>query len=309
MATGPYISPRRFAIGGFGIDTTPFTTPQLRSTLQRATTMVNTWCNGSMLPQPFDFRGGTVTNELHGFPLPDPLVAFPGSRRVFPYQRPLRTVTGFAIQFTHRQDGSDGYQIVLNVDTDLFVNTTENWVEIVASQPTIIGYPPIGYWYGLYEPQAMISYTYGYRNAVTDDELVADSTKVFYASYGQWSDDNVTVTVDDIVIDPGDYAVNRADGSVTFTTAPATGATVLASYTTTIPDAIVQGTALVAVDLMAQSRIAARGLIGLQSIKVAEVAITQMSSLGAGRYVARNGVSIPENAAAFLNAFATGRAA
>lgn len=305
MATGPYLTPNRFRIGGYGIDTSFLTNAQVRSNLVRATTMVNAWCNAAQVPVPFDFRGGTVTDELHKFPIPDPLVAYPGSRRVFPYQRPLRTVTSFAIVFTNE------YEIVLTINvnhSDIFVNTTESWCEIVASQPTIIGYPPIGYWYGLYQPQAKISYTYGYRAAITGDACEADSPTVFYATYGQWDAlADVEVQIDGVTANPATYSVNAAEGSVTFSTAPAPGTEVTASYTATLPDAIAQATGIVATDLMAKARNDAR-MPGLSSMKVAEITITRNTG-DRGRYVTRNGISIPEDAAALLGAYALGSAA
>jgi len=301
MASGPYLTAKRFAAtGGFGIDTSSLTTAQLRGTLQRATTTVNQWCNAAQVPQPFDFRGGAVTDEQHLFPIPSPLIPNPGSRRVFVYQRPLRTVTAFAIQFTTT------YQITLDAASDIFINATEGWCEIIASQPTIIGYPPIGYWYGLYQPIAKVSYTYGHQIAVTDDGCEGSSPTTFWASYGQWdATAAIEVQVNGVVVDSADYSTNAADGSITFVTAPAVGAEVTASYTTTLPDAISQATGLIAVDQIARSRIAARGMIGLSNIKVAEISMT-MAQAGQGRYVTRNGVSIPESAAALLGAFALG---
>jgi hypothetical protein len=300
-ATQPYLSPKRFALGGYGIDISTIKAVALRSTLRRASTLVDTWCNGSVIPTPFDFRGGEVIGEQHVFPIPNPLLAYPGSRRIFVYQRPLRTVTGFRLKFTN------SYQITLP-PSNLFVNSTEGWAEIVASQPTIIGYPPLGYWYGLFQPIAEIDYTYGHRIAVTEDECEAASPTLYYATYGNWlSRETVEVQIDGAVESSG-YSVNLADGSITFVEAPAPDEVVSVSYVTTLPDAIAQATGLIAVDLLGQARIAARGMIGLQSIKVAEVALTQMHQSN-GQYVARNGISIPSSAAAFLAPFAGGSAA
>lgn len=303
MATRPYLTALRFANAGFGIDTSVLTTPMIASTLRRATTMVNTWCNAGDLPQPFDFRGGTITGEQHIFPIPSPLVQFPGSRRVFVHNRPLRTVNAFSIQFTST------YEIVLNPATDVYVNGTEGWCEIIASQPTIIGFPPIGYWYGLYQPIVSIGYDYGYRAAVTDDPCEALSPAKFIASYGMWdagSDINVYV---DGVLQASGYTTNVWDGTVTFTSAPAAGSEVTVDYTATLPDAVAQATGIIAVDLIAQSRIAARGMVGLQSLKVAEIAITQMTANTSTDYVTRNGIRIPAAAAALLGSYALGRAA
>jgi hypothetical protein len=304
-----YLTPKRFAQGGFGIDTSFLTAPAIKNSLVRATTMVNTWCNAPQVPQPFDFRGGTVTDEIHQFPIPSPLVAYPGSRRVFVYQRPLRTVTSFAIQFTHNQTLGAGYEIDLNVATDIFVNTTEGWCEIVASQPTIIGFPPIGYWYGLYQPQARLSYTYGYRNIITDDECEAASQTLFYATYGQWDPAVAPVVkIDGTTKTPtSDYTTNAADGSITFSTAPAPGTTVTATYTVTLPDAVAQATGIIATDLIGKARNTQR-MPGLSSLKVAEVAMERQITAH-GRYITQNGISIPEDAAILLGQFARGTAA
>jgi hypothetical protein len=302
MAT-PYLTPKRFALGGYGIDTSFLTAPAMRASLIRATTMVNHWCNAPQIPQPFDFRGGTVTSEQHIFPIPSPLVAYPGSRRVFVFQRPLISVSRFDIQFT------TNYKISLNVGTDIYINSTEGWAEIVASQPTIIGYPPIGYWYGLYQPLAVLDYTYGYRNVITDDECDAASPMLYYATYGQWDPTVAPVVKIDGVVKTltTDYTYNAADGSVTFTTAPAPNTTVTVTYTATLPDAIAQATGIVATDLIGKSRNTQR-MPGLSSMKVAEITLTRQMG-DRGRYVTQNGISIPEDAAVLLGQFAGGSAA
>lgn len=299
MAAGPYLTANRFAISGFGIDTSNLTRLQLTQTLRRATSAVNAWCNGSQVPSPFDFRGGSVTDEQHLWPKQDPLTPTPGMRRVFVYQRPLRTVTAFALDYTNN------YRITLDPATNLYVNATEGWCEIIASQPTIIGYPPLGWLFGPYQPTVKISYTYGYRQDATDDVLEADSPTLYYGSVGQWDPDSVSVEIDGVVIDPANYTIRAADGAILFDSAPAPRTEVTASYTSLMPDQIAQATGLIATDMLGQARIAARGMIGLQSLKVAEVAITQMST-GGGRYSTRNGISIPDAAAQILAPFALG---
>lgn len=304
----PYLSVARYRLAGLGVDLSNVNAVALRSTLRQATTMVNAFTNAAQLPQPFDFRGGTVTGEQHQFPLASPLVAYPGSRRVFIYQRPLRTVTAFNIQFTHNQAGNPGYEIDLNVNSDIFVNHTEGWCEIVASQPTIIGYPPIGYMFGTYVPMVYISYTYGYQNVVTDDVCEAGSPTLFYATYGSWDAiAEVEVQIDGSVVDPSTYRVNRADGSIAFTAAPTPNTEVTVSYTATLPDAIAQATGIIATDLLAKSRNMAR-MPGLSSMKVAEISLTRLTG-DRGRYTTKNGISIPEDAAVLLGSFALGSAA
>lgn len=297
----PYVSPARYtAIGGYGIDASFLTGPQLRANLQRATTMTNAWCAQAQIPQPFDFRGGTVTDEKHRFQPPNPLIAYAGSRRVFPHQLPVRTVTAFSLDFTKT------YRLTLDPTQDIYINETEGWIEIVASQPTIIGYPPIGYWFGLYQPVATISYTYGYRNAIVGDTLEAASPTLYYGTFGQWDTAGVSVTLDGVVQTTG-YTVNYADGSVRFTTAPGVGVEVAASYTALLPAAVEQATGIIATDLIAKARNTQR-MPGLSSMKVAEVSLTRMVGQQ-GQYVTKNGVSIPMDAAVLLGGVNRGKAA
>lgn len=302
MASGPYLTARRFAdVGGFGIDTSFLTAPQLRGNLQRATVMVNTFCGEAQIPSAFDFRGGAVTGEQYRFTPPNPLVAYSGSRRVFPHQLPLRTVTAFALDFTN------GYHITLDPANDIYVNKTEGWFEIVASQPTIIGYPPIGYWFGLYQPVATYSYTYGYQYAVVDDPLDAASPTLWYGGAGSWVASTVSVSVNGAVQLPSAYTVNAADGSVRFAAAPAAGAEVTASYTSLVPPPVEQATGIIATDLLGKSRNTQR-MPGLSSMKVAEITLTRQMG-DRGRYTTRNGISIPEDAAVLLGSVNRGKAA
>lgn len=298
----PYLSANRYALSGAGIDLSNIPAVTMRSVLRQASNMVDQFCNAAKLPTPFDFRGGTVMNELHIFPIPNPLVAYPGSRRVFVYQRPLRTVTGFSIEFT------TNYRIELSVASDIFVNTTEGWCEIVASQPTIIGYPPIGYWYGMYQPLAKLSYTYGYQFPQVGDVCEAGSPTLYFATYGSWDAvAAVEVQIDGSVVDSSTYRVNRADGTIAFTTAPTPNTEVTVSYMATLPDAIAQATGIIATDLFAKSRNMAR-MPGLSSMKVAEISLTRLTG-DRGRYTTKNGISIPEDAAVLLGSFALGSAA
>lgn len=302
MAAGPYVTANRFqSVSGTGIDTSFLTTPQVRGNLQRATAMVNAFTAQAVIPGAFDFRGGTVVDEQWHFQPPNPLIAYAGSRRVFPNQRPLRSVTAFALDFTST------YKITLDPAQDIYVNATEGWFEIVASQPTIIGYPPIGYWFGLYQPVATYTYTYGYRMAYTDDPLDAVDPRTWFGSVGSWDATGVSVTVNGATADPSTYAVLAADGAVRFTTAPAAQAEVAASYTSLIPPAVEQATAIVAADLVGKARNTAR-MPGLSSVKVAEITLTRMAG-DRGRYTTRNGISIPEDAAVLLGQVNRGKAA
>ena len=302
MANQSYLSVNRYLAGGYGIDTTNFTRAAMRNVLMRATTNVNRYCGAPSQPQPFDFRGGSVTGEQHQWPYVDPLLVTAGSRRVYLNQKPLNTVTRFVIRL------AKDYTAEVDPATSLVVNHMEGYVEVVALAPNIVGYFPIGWNFGLWNPIAEVDYTYGWTFNVVGDECEAESTTLYTASHGNWSDDPPTVYIDGVEVDPSEYTVNTDDGSIDFTEAesPTVQSVVTVDYTYVLPDAISQAVGIVATDLIGQSRFASRGMLGLQSLRVAEVTITAMSP---SQTVTRNGVSIPIGAANLLNGYAIGSAA
>jgi hypothetical protein len=296
-----YLSPTRFRRGGFGFDVSSTSDAELRNILVRATSVVNAFCHVGYLPQPHDFRGGTVVGEQHEWPVPPPLMLRPGSRRVHLNHRPIRGLISFSIHFTNN------YQITMNANNDFYVNAQLGYVEVVASSAIVTGIYPVGINFGLHTPIAEVSYTYGWQFEVAGDVLEAESPTVYTGSHGNWDPDGVVeVAVDGTPVAAGDYTVNYDDGSVTFTddAEPDPDTVVTADYTYLLPDAISQATGLVATYLLGQNRLAGRGMLGLQSIKVAEVAITAMQPT-----VTRNGVTIPSDAAMLLGEFQIGSAA
>lgn len=300
MAQQAYLSTNRYLSGGYGIDTTGYTRASLRNILVRATTSVNRYCGAPSQPQAFDFRGGVVTGEQHQWPYVDRLLMAAGSRRVYLNQRPVQTVTQFVLRM------AKNYTYTIDPATSLVVNSIEGYAEVVALAPNIIGYFPIGWNFGLWNPIAEVDYTYGWTFDVVGDECEAETTKLFTASHGNWSATAPIVYIDNVVVAPGDYNINTDDGSVLFDTAPTPGTTVTVDYTYTLPDAISQATGIIATALIAESRVAQRGMIGLQSLRVAEVAIT---ALQPGQMTSRNGVTIPASAASLLGGFTIGSAA
>ena len=301
MANQSYLSVNRFLDGGYGIDTSTFTRSQLRNILVRATANVNRFCSVPSIPQAFDFRGGSVTGEKHQWPYVPPLLITSGSRRVFLNQKPLKDVSSFVLRL------AKDYTVSLDPVRNIVVNQMEGYVEVVALTPVITGYFPVGWNFGLWNPLAEVDYTYGWSFEVIGDECEAISPDLYTASHGNWSADAPTVYVDGVEIDPTDYSVNTDDGSILFasTVEPTVQSVVTCDYTYLCPDAVSEATGIIATDLIGKARIAARGMIGLSSIRVAEVAITQMMP---NRYETRNSVSIPLEAATLLNAFTMGSA-
>jgi hypothetical protein len=287
-----YCTPNRYRIGNYGIDVSAMTDLDLASHLTRASTIVDSWCNVPTIPTKTDFRGGTVTAEQNIWRPAERLMHEVGTRRVYLSRRPIRQVTAFSIVFTA------SYRIDLD-PSNLYVNSHAGFIEVVASQPTIIGFPPLGYWMGLAEPITETTYTYGWRYAVVDEVCYAATSTTYYASQGMW-DKSMPVTVK-VNGSPTSATINYEDGSVTFSAAPS--GTVTVSYTATLPQAIAEATAIIATHSIAASRNAARGLLGLTSLRVAEVTFDMLRPTD---MVTRNGISIPVEAANLLGPYVYG---
>lgn len=299
-----YLSPSRYIAGGFGPDLSIYSRAQIARFLNRATSSVNAYVAAPQIPSAYDFRGGAVTGEQHEWKVPSSELLYDsGSRRVYLNQTPVRTVTAFVIRL------GKTYTVTLTPATDIYVNPMAGYIEVVAVAPTIAGSWPIGTSFGLWSPVSETSYTYGRQYTVVDDLLEALSPLLYSGSQGSWdSAEDVTVTVDGVEIDPGDYTVNFADGSITFDSSvePAADTEVLASYTSNIPSAVEEATGIIATGLIGQSRLAARGALGLSSLKVAEISMSFMSP---SQLVTKNGVSIPGPAADLLGGYVMGSVA
>lgn len=296
-----YLSPRRFALAGFGVDTSSLTQAQLRQALRRATAKVDAYVNGPSLPDRHDLRGGTVTAEQHPWIVANPLLQTIGSRRVYLNHRPVQSVSSFVVKFTN------SYQVTLDAAADLYVNHIEGYAEVVAVAAVVSGVYPVGINFGLYQPVAEIDYTYGWQFAVSGDELEADTTALYYASAANW-DPAVPPTIyrDGVEEDPAHYTVNYDDGSILFTTGnePGPREAITADYVHLLPNAVEEAVGIIAADEVVRSRNRAR-MPGLSSIKVAEVALTALSPT---QYASRNGIDIPVDAARLLDGFVIGTA-
>jgi hypothetical protein len=290
-----YLTPARFRISGFGIDTSSLSDAELRSHLVRASAAVDSFCNLPKTITQTDFRGGRVVAEQHRWRRIETLESKPGDRRVYLVRHPVRDVEEFKIVFTNT------YYISLS-PSNLYVNRRDGFVEIIASQPTIVGFPPVGYWLGLAEPIIEVTYTYGWRYEITSDRCLPGGGSTYFATHGMWdSTASVTVYVNGTAVAPSTYTVDYEDGTITFASPP-TGI-VTADYTATLPQAIPEATGYIAVDSIAHARQAARGLIGLTAMRVEEV---EFRMLRPQDYVTQNGVTIPVAAAQLLGPFVRG---
>lgn len=266
-----YVTPERYKAMGTGFDLSGLEDHELRAVLQRASATVDAYCNVPSLPDKYDFRGGTITEEEHEWlifnePVKPPLKF----RRFYFMHRPLRTVTDFKIYVTNRQ-----YVDIAN--EDLFINNSEQYVEVVALAVTSVGIfgsmilPNIG----LYRPIAKMSYTYGYRFKVTD-EVIEATDGLTYRAENQWwvATETITVKRNGATITTG-FTTDTTEGTVTFDVPNAADAVISVSYTYSLPEAIAQGTAIVAGHLLAERGFAAKGWSGIRTIRIAELEVAR----------------------------------
>lgn len=258
-----YLSVSRYRAAGFGI-TPPEDDAELRAVLARASSLVDVYCGIPMQPSRHDFRGGTITGEQHAWNLAT--WTSMGSRRVYPIHRPIRAVTGFRVKFTN------DYQVAI-APSNLYIQKIEGWVEVVSLAAVVTGIYPVGVNFGLYTPVAEIDYTYGYSFSIADELLYVTDGNTFQGSRGYWEADP-EIKVDGVVVNSG-FTVDLDEGEVTFDVAQSATARVTASYSYTLPDAFPEATGIVATQLLGEGSLAAKGMSGLSSLKVAEVALAR----------------------------------
>ncbi len=299
MARATLLSPARYQRMGFG-QALPndYTLSQLRTALIRAQSQVSRYCNVPKQPQAFDWRGGTMTDERHQWKLQNPLAYNSGVKRVYLNVSPIKAVTAFSI------DLGKTYHIDFDPNTNIYINSIESYVELIAVSPVVVGFWPLAAALGLYNPVSRTTYTYGWQFTVAGDVLEAESPTVYSMAYGNLSQSPPVVVYLDGVAQVSGYAVNFDDGTVTFDTRPAPGVEVSADYVYLVPDEIVQAIGITTTWQLGQARMAQRGMIGLSSIKVAEVTLSSMVPV-----VNRNGATIPAEAASLLDGYAMASAA
>lgn len=293
------LSPRRYLRMGYGLATpTDYTIAQVRNAIVASQDAVNRYCNVPKQPNLFDWRGGTMTDEQHQWPIRNALAYGPGARRTYLNCGPIKTVTGFTL------DLGKTYMVEITPEDGIYVNKLEQYVEIVSVNPTVVGFYPLAVNLGLYNPIARVSYTYGWEFPVEGDVLEAETTRVFSAAYGNW--DSLADTAayfDGTLVDPDDYTLDYGDGTVTFATAPEPNVEVTADYTYLPPSEVVTAIGLTTTAFLGDVRLNARGMYGLQSLRVAEVTVT---ALQPAKTATRNGATIPAAAANLLDSVTFG---
>jgi hypothetical protein len=285
-----YISNDRYRTMAFGADLDGIEDVELATILTRATAIVNAYCAVPMIPQPYSFAGGSITGEQHKWTLGTEIIK--GTRRVYPYSRPIKSISEFKIRVTNQVSA------LINA-TDLFINNSYGYVEVVSLAAVVYGVYPVGVVpnLGLYQPVAEITYTYGWEFPVTGETLYATDGLTYRAQNGFWKNASATIYEDGVATASG--TVDHLDGTVTFPYHPS--ATITADYTYTLPPAIGQATGEVASMILGERELTEKGMRGLAGIQMAEINLRR--SFEGGRVSDEIKAQVPPTAQMLLDPF------
>jgi hypothetical protein len=287
-----YLTPSRYRAAGFGVDVTEIEDAELRSILARASALVDVYCAIPTIPQRYSFRGGTVVGEQHPWVLGTEVTWT--TRRVYPVQGPINAITSFVVKFTNT------YQVTID-PANLYINKSQGWAEVVSLAAVVTGMYPVGINFGLYTPVAEINYSYGWTFPVTSDRLYPVDGNTFQGTRGSWASSPAPAVYVDGALQSSGYTVDLEEGEVTFTAAQAATAKVTANYTYTLPDAISEATGIIATAAIGERALAAIGMAGLNSFKVAEVAFARTNR---GALNIEQHANVPAAAASLLDPYA-----
>jgi len=264
-----YLTPEKFRVMGFGIDLEGIEDVELAAIMSRASAVVDSYCAVPRLPVPHSFLGGVISTtkpEQHFWRLPEHDFDL-GSRRVYPNHWPVKTMTQFRIKVTNTQ-------YVTIQPTELFINNTERYVEVVSLMFTGLGlFGAIIPTLSMMKPICEIAYEYGETFEAAGEVLYATDARTYRAANQFWTGTPV-IYMNGTTVDAADYTINLVEGTVLFDSPLATGAVVTIDYVHRLPWEIRDATAMIATHLLGEREQQARGMTGVKTLKVAEVTIT-----------------------------------
>lgn len=280
-----YLTPERFRAMGLGADLTEIEDFELRSTLNRASQIADSYCNVPLLPQRFSFKGGTIVDEQH---------TWSPSTRIYPWHKPVREIDYMDIDATNdiyvRLEGGD-----------LYVDKSGGYVEIVALAITPIGFFGATNLVSLKTPVARISYTYGYDFAVRGEYLDATDALTYRAQNQFWWETPAPVVYVNGTEQTTGLTIDREEGIVIFDDPQDVDAIVTADYNHPVPSPVAEATGIIATSLISDKDLIAKGLGNLAEISVEEVRLRR-DSRRTGSFVVAD--AVPDTAKALLTGYA-----
>lgn len=292
-----YLTPDRYRQAGYGLDLSEIEDAELRSVINRCSSLVNSFCAAPNLPQRHDFRGGTSTAEQHQWKLGSDY--YVGNRRVYFWHKPLKTVSSLVIRLTNHMS-------VSLTNDDLFVNNAEGYVEVTSLAAVSFGIYPIGVVpnLGLYIPVAELTYTYGWSFSETDEHLDAYDANRYMSSHMSWLADPAPVIKKNGAVMTTGYTVDYVEGTITLSESPLATDIFTATYTYSLPGPIQEATGIIVTSQLGERSLAQKGMTGLAAIRIAEVQLARtMSREGQQNSQANQSFVIPDAAQALLEPY------
>lgn len=263
-----YVTPEKYRTMGFGIDLEGIEDVELASIMARSSAIADGYCAVPKIPVPHTFLGGTITEtnpEQHRWRLPENDFDV-GSRRVYPFHWPIKAVDQFRVYVTNTQYVDIG-------PTELFINNTQRYVEVISLAFTGVGlFGAIMPSIGLMQPVARIAYSYGWNFEETGETLFATDARTYRALNQHWVADTAKVYVDGVEQSASGYTIDLTEGTVVFDVQP--DGVVTVDYHHRLPWEIRDAVGMIATHLLGEREHQARGMTGVRSLKVAEVTIT-----------------------------------
>lgn len=298
-----YVTAERVKTLGLGIDLDEIEVVDIRASIARAVATIHTFCAVPMLPQRYDFRGGTITDEEHVWPI-DPYQQ-PRPLQIWPYHTPVRTVTGCRIVYHVAANGSES-ALVVNPLGILISDT--GYIEISSMELTQVVFAnAITPYVGLANPISRTSYTYGYRFVVTDEFIEAVDARTYQAENQFWASDPVTVKVNGATkSETTDYTLNRREGWVVFAANLGADDEVTVSYTHSLPTDIAQACGVLVAQDLGKADLRRKGMEGLASVRVKDIEIRRTFGMKAGGTSSAAASDIPQDAASLLGGWVFG---
>ena len=273
----PYLTAQKFRHMGFGTETEEMSDVELTALCQRASSMVDAFCLVPRLPQPHDFRGGSVETEQHTWRYPWGPTDI-GQRKAWPFHWPIREVTDFKIKVTNTQWVSIAAE-------ELFINNTQRYVEVVSLAITSHGLfqalvvPNIG----LATPVLEMDYTYGFEYPESDERLSSTDGKTWRASHQWWKPTSETTPI--VVRKNGseltvttEYTLDLDEGTVVLVDDAADEDVISADYTHTLPGEIKDAMGHIVAHLHDEAELHARGMGALRRVTVEEVTLERQKA-------------------------------
>lgn len=281
-----YVTIDRFRTMGLGQDISQLDDVELRTALYRASASVEAYCNVPLLPQKHDFRGGTITAEVHEWPVDQYEVNF-RPFRFWPWHQPVKDVTTFRIYSTPN--------IYVEIaPADVFTNNSAGFLEassLKLTQYGVFGAGVVNALVGMWSPQAQVSYTYGNTFSEVNEPLDATDALVYSAQHQWWLTSPAPVIKKNGSIISAGFTIDYDEGALTFAVGLAATDLVTASYSHSLPWQIAQATAIIAAEDLGEASLRAKGMGGINSLTVGEISLRRAGVRGASQAVIADNLS------------------